>query len=134
MGTPLRSQVLTHYKKLLRTAQNVFQNDPIRIASMTQGIRENFAHYKNVTDEKTIKELIRAAKETDSFLRREVLQTIQTDENTYRLVVKPYMLFDNTRLIRECEDDEKAHHEEEEEEKTRQQGLTPCELAAQKLK
>jgi hypothetical protein len=24
---------------------------------MTQGIRENFAHYKNVTDEKTIKEV-----------------------------------------------------------------------------
>jgi hypothetical protein len=40
------------------------------------------------------------------------------------------MLFDNTRLIRECEDDEK-HHEEEE---ARQQGLTPCELAAQKSK
>ncbi|CAF0837057.1 unnamed protein product [Rotaria sordida] len=130
MGTSLRSQVLAHYKKLLHTAQVVFQNDPPRIASMTQGIRENFAHYKNVTDEKTIKELIRAAKDTDSFLRREILQTIQTDENTYRLVVKPYMLFDNTRLIRECEDDEKAHHEEEE--KARQQGLSPCELAAQK--
>jgi hypothetical protein len=42
------------------------------------------------------------------------------------------MLFDNTRLIRECEDDEKHH--EEEEEKARQQGLTPCELAAQKFK
>ncbi|CAF2478407.1 unnamed protein product [Rotaria sp. Silwood2] len=130
MGTSLRSQVLAHYKKLLRTAQVVFQNDPTRIANMTQGIRENFAHYKNVTDEKTIKELIRAAKDTDSFLRREILQTIQTDENTYRLVVKPYMLFDNTRLIRQCEDDEKAHQEEEE--KARQQGLSPCELAAQK--
>jgi hypothetical protein len=72
MVTPLRSQVLAHYKKLLRTAQAVFQNDPVRIASefvynrdfilyfcigMTQGIRENFAHYKNVTDEKTIKEV-----------------------------------------------------------------------------
>jgi hypothetical protein len=72
MGTSLRSQVLTHYKKLLRTAQVVFQNDPVRIASefiyyrnsilmfcigMTQGIRENFIHYKNVTDEKTIKEV-----------------------------------------------------------------------------
>lgn len=44
------------------------------------------------------------------------------------------MLFDNTRLIRECEDDEKHHEEEEEEEKARQQGLTPCELAAQKFK
>lgn len=33
MGTSLRSQVLTHYKKLLRTAQAVFQNDPTRIAS-----------------------------------------------------------------------------------------------------
>ncbi|CAF0824691.1 unnamed protein product [Adineta steineri] len=133
MGTSLlRSQVLKHYKKLIRTSQAVFQNDPTRIASMTQGIRENFAHYKNVTDEKTIKELIRAAKDTDNYLRREVLQTIQTDENTYRLVVKPYMLFDNTRLIRVCEDDEKEHHEQEE--KARQQGLTPCELAAQKLK
>jgi hypothetical protein len=72
MGTTLRSQVLNHYKKLLRTAQAVFQNDPVRIASefvynrdcilyfcigMTQGIRENFAHYKNTTDEKTIKEV-----------------------------------------------------------------------------
>ena len=28
---------------------------------MTQGIRENFAHYKNVTDEKTIKEVSRIA-------------------------------------------------------------------------
>lgn len=44
------------------------------------------------------------------------------------------MLFDNTRLIRECEDDEKDHHHDEEEEKAQQQGLTPCELAAQKLK
>lgn len=43
------------------------------------------------------------------------------------------MLFDNTRLIRECEDDEKEH-EEEEEEKLRQQGLTPCEIAERKLK
>ena len=51
------------------------------------------------------------------------------------LVVKPYMLFDNTRLIRECDDDEAAHHHDEEEaEKARKQGLTPCELAAQKLK
>lgn len=33
MVTPLRAQVLTHYKKLLRTAQAVFQNDPARIAS-----------------------------------------------------------------------------------------------------
>jgi len=33
MVTPLRSQVLAHYKKLLRTAQGVFQNDPARIAS-----------------------------------------------------------------------------------------------------
>ncbi|CAF0832745.1 unnamed protein product [Adineta ricciae] len=131
MVTPLRSQVLAHYKKLIRTAQDVFQNDPVRIASMTQGIRENFTHYKNVTDEKTIKELIRAAKDTDSFLRRQVLQTVQTSENTY--LVKPYMLFDNTRMIRECEDDEKAHHEEEEE-KARQQGLSPCEIAAQKFK
>ena len=137
---------------------------------MTQGIRENFAHYKNVTDEKTIREvcyssfdiqinsiflffsqLIRAAKDTDSYLRREVLQTVQTGENTYRmfiiffiylsriicllgLVVKPYMLFDNTRLIRHCEDDEKDHHEKEEEEKLKQQGLSPCEIAARKLK
>lgn len=44
------------------------------------------------------------------------------------------MLFDNTRMIRECDDDEKHHHEEEEEEKLRQQGLSPCEIAAQKLK
>lgn len=42
------------------------------------------------------------------------------------------MLFDNTRLIRECEDDEKEHHDEEEE-KLRKQGLTPCEIAAQKV-
>ncbi len=48
------------------------------------------------------------------------------------LVVKPYMLFDNTRLIRECEDDEKAHHEEEEKQ-AQQEGLSPCELAARKL-
>ena len=41
------------------------------------------------------------------------------------------MLFENTRLIRECEDDEKEHHEEEE--KLRKQGLTPCEIAARKL-
>jgi hypothetical protein len=33
MVTPLRSQVLAHYKKLLHTAQVVFQNDPTRIAS-----------------------------------------------------------------------------------------------------
>ena len=33
MGTSLRLQVLAHYKKLLHTAQNVFQNDPTRIAS-----------------------------------------------------------------------------------------------------
>jgi len=134
MSNKLRTQVLAHYKKLIRTAHDVFQNDPPRIASMTQGIRENFAHYKNVTDEKTIKELIRAAKDTDSFLRRQVLQTVQTDENTYRLVIKPYMLFDNTRLIRHCEDDEKDEHEKEEEEKLRQQGLTPCEIAARKSK
>jgi hypothetical protein len=72
MGTPLRLQVLANYKKLIRTAQAVFQNDPVRIASefvyhrdfilyffigMTQGIRENFAHYKSITDEKTIKEV-----------------------------------------------------------------------------
>jgi hypothetical protein len=64
------------------------------------------------------------------------------------LVIKPYMLFDNTRLIRQCDDDEKDDHhhdtpadvdkqeeeEEEEERKLRQQGLTPCEIAAQKLK
>jgi hypothetical protein len=43
------------------------------------------------------------------------------------------MLFDNTRLIRECDDDEEAHHKEEEE-RARKEGLTPCELAAQKLK
>jgi hypothetical protein len=30
-------------------------------------------------------QLIRAAKDTDSFLRREVLQTVQTNENTYRM-------------------------------------------------
>ena len=73
MNSKLRTQVLTHYKTLLRTARAVFQNDPARIASkfnhstldtspifrigMTQGIRENFAHYKNETDEKTIKEV-----------------------------------------------------------------------------
>jgi hypothetical protein len=34
-------------------------------------------------------------------------------------------------MIRECEDDEEEHHEEEE--KLRKQGLTPCEIAAQKL-
>ena len=33
MNTSLRSQVLSHYKKLLHTAQLVFQNDPVRIAS-----------------------------------------------------------------------------------------------------
>ncbi|CAF5104951.1 unnamed protein product, partial [Rotaria socialis] len=49
-------------------------------------------------------------------------------------VIKPYMLFDNTRLIRTCEDDEKEHQHEEEEEKARQEGLSPCEIAAQKLK
>ena len=31
-------------------------------------------------------QLIRAAKDTDSFLRREVLQTVQTGENTYRML------------------------------------------------
>ena len=36
-----------------------------RILGMTQGIRENFAHYKNVTDEKTIKEVRRIAIGTD---------------------------------------------------------------------
>lgn len=42
------------------------------------------------------------------------------------LVVKPYMLFENTRLIRHCEDDDKDEHEHE------QQGLSPCEIAAKK--
>jgi len=49
------------------------------------------------------------------------------------LVVKPYMLFDNTRLIRECEDDEKDHHDHEEEKQAQKEGLSPCELAARKL-
>lgn len=33
VGRSLRSQVLTHYKKLIRTAQAVFQDDPVRITS-----------------------------------------------------------------------------------------------------
>ena len=33
MTTTLRLQVLAHYKKLLRTAQIVFENDPVRITS-----------------------------------------------------------------------------------------------------
>ena len=42
MVTPLRSQVLAHYKKLIRTAQGVFQNDPERIASELFSMHTDF--------------------------------------------------------------------------------------------
>lgn len=41
VGRSLRSQVLTHYKKLIRTAQAVFQDDPVRIASELMNIHDD---------------------------------------------------------------------------------------------
>lgn len=91
-----RSKVITLYKRLLKTRNQVFQGDTQTLNNSLTRLRNDFRANKEETDEKKIAQLIKTGKEVDRILRTQVLQTIKTEkENVFKLNVKDYMLTDN---------------------------------------
>lgn len=67
-------------------------------------IQNEFSKHKSETDPSKIAELISMAESAEKFLRRNVVQGVQTDESTFRLrITEDTELQDNAKLP--CKED-----------------------------
>ncbi|XP_011498825.1 PREDICTED: complex III assembly factor LYRM7 [Ceratosolen solmsi marchali] len=86
----LRAEVLRIYKKLHRTRQEIFQQDEHALTVLRRKLYEEFKKNKNVTDESSIKELIKFANEVDHEFRTTVIQICEKRPGVFEARITEY--------------------------------------------
>jgi hypothetical protein len=78
---------LAGYRKLLRTANVVFQKDVFAITQAKIKLREEFLKQKHVTDQKELTELFKGIDEVDEMLRFNIVQGTLNDRGNYDMKI-----------------------------------------------
>ena len=98
METPIKTlEILKLYKQLHRTVQTVFKGDIRAQIVARDKIRSEFVEKKNITEPKSVKELLKYGKECDEVLRTQIIQAVAVPgkDNVYRAAVTENCLVDN---------------------------------------
>ena len=98
METTIKTlEILKLYKQLHRTVQTVFKGDIRAQVVARDKIRSEFCEKKNITELKSIKELLKYGQECDQVLRTQIIQAVAVPgkENVYRAKVNENCLVDN---------------------------------------
>jgi hypothetical protein len=83
---PLRTQVLSAYRNLLKSRLIVFRGDNRMLDNSLNEIRNQFRSNKYVRDEKEIERMVKDANDAALFLRSSIIQGVKrVDEQEYRL-------------------------------------------------
>ena len=90
-------EILKLYKQLHRTVQTVFKGDVRAQIAARDKIRSEFYEKKNITDSKSIKEMIKYGNDCDTVLRTQIIQAVAVagKESVYRATVTEHSLVDN---------------------------------------
>ncbi|KAI8818503.1 uncharacterized protein EV422DRAFT_537290 [Fimicolochytrium jonesii] len=83
--TPLRTQVLSAYKALLRAQKKTFGQDMFQIRSARQYTRDQFLKSAKETDPAAITKLVTTANQAATIIRRNVVQGVRKREDTFQL-------------------------------------------------
>lgn len=76
-------KVLKAFKNLHRTRLKVFQRDDYALSLSRDKINEEFKNKKHVTDENSIRELIKHADDVETILRTQVVQLEKTETGNF---------------------------------------------------
>lgn len=71
------------FKTLHRTRLKVFQEDDLTLSRVRDKINEEFKNKKHVTDENSIRELMKQAEEVETFFRTQVIQVEKKEDGNY---------------------------------------------------
>lgn len=74
-------QVLSSFKKLHRTGQNVFEGDETALRAARVKINEEYKKNKDCSDAAKVEEMVKFAESVETELRCTVVQAVQTKEN-----------------------------------------------------
>ena len=90
-------EILKLYKQLHRTVQTVFKGDIRAQITARDKIRSEFESKRNVTDAKSIAELIKYGNDCDQVLKTQVIQAVKVEgkDNVFRATVTDNALVEN---------------------------------------
>lgn len=83
------STALGSYRQLLRTANVLFSGDQANLIVAKQSIRDSFFSNRSEIDPVKISELIKAAKDANTFARANIVQGSLTDKGHYAVKIEP---------------------------------------------
>ncbi|KAI9034378.1 hypothetical protein DFJ74DRAFT_649330 [Hyaloraphidium curvatum] len=89
MASSLRSRVIHTYRILLKAQSEVFAGDAATLVAGRIKTREAFLKNRELNDEAQISKLLSEAEEMAFLLRRNVVQAVKVNEDTYRLNLDP---------------------------------------------
>ncbi|XP_002737119.1 complex III assembly factor LYRM7-like [Saccoglossus kowalevskii] len=84
----MRSKVLACFKSLHRARLDVFKGDQYALAVCRSRINDEFQKNKKETDAEKIQGLLKLAKDTETLLRKTVIQAVLNDKGNYELKIR----------------------------------------------
>ncbi|XP_064400626.1 complex III assembly factor LYRM7-like [Halichondria panicea] len=96
-----RSEILRLYRKLHRTCRKVFVDDVEALNVFRRRIKDDFWKNRHMTEKEELTKVIDEATEAERFLRQNVVQLVQTNQDTYRVKIREdTVLNDNVPLTK----------------------------------
>ncbi|KAI7850056.1 hypothetical protein BDC45DRAFT_519296 [Circinella umbellata] len=98
-SSPSRQAAITAYRTLLRTQREVFGEDIRAIQAAKKETYVRFMQNKDETNVDILEEKLKLADQVNSLLRKNVVQGVPRDDNTYELrITKDIELGDNDSI------------------------------------
>ncbi|KAI8087718.1 uncharacterized protein B0P05DRAFT_532009 [Gilbertella persicaria] len=97
--SPSKQVAIQAYRHLLKTQREVFANDHRAILAAKKETYARFMQSKDETNTDILEEKFNLARQVATLLRRNVIQGVPKDENTYKLrITKDTELGDNDSI------------------------------------
>ncbi|XP_072174170.1 complex III assembly factor LYRM7-like [Diadema setosum] len=88
----MRSQVLSLYKSLQRTAQTTFQGDTRALQAARVRIRDEFKKNATESDTKALQKLLKIGEDVKVLLEKAVAQGVLNEDGRYALRIHEHLL------------------------------------------
>ncbi|XP_016840273.1 complex III assembly factor LYRM7 [Nasonia vitripennis] len=89
MSNNLRREALSVFKQLHRTRLKTFRGDEQGLQFTRQKINDEFRKNKDITNEASIQELIKFAKEVENEVRTTVIQVVEKASGRFEAKITP---------------------------------------------
>ncbi|KAI8983473.1 hypothetical protein BDB01DRAFT_850610 [Pilobolus umbonatus] len=94
-----KQTVVSAYRRLIRTQREVFATDQRAYLAAKKESYNQFMKFKDETDAAVIEEKLRVAKDVEAILKKNVIQAVKKEDNTFKLrITKDTELGDNDSI------------------------------------